>query len=288
MINFADLRNSEQDLNLDKNSRQKHDYTCELELKSLLIREKNSKLDLQNNSIRTNKRINELINLFVKLNTDKFQKSLNSKKVKSLQNKIKDTIIKRSELVSIDRFSHERFGEIILLMIKNILKKPNFSGYTWKEDFYSDATYRVLKYLHNFNHTKTSEKTGQSVNAFSYISQIIHNSIVYIINTNNQEIDITDKLSQTEGEELGIEKVKTLDKTSISEKINEKFIIQKQDLSNTSLFNLLSEFVDSSNYDKDFNYSFEYPKDYLISLDEFAKLRDILKGNISIIRAKKW
>ena len=288
MINFADLRNSEQDLNLDKNSRQKHDYTCELELKSLLIREKNSKLELQNNSIRTNKRINELINLFVKLNTDKFQKSLNSKKVKSLQNKIKDTIIKRSELVSIDRNSHERFGEIILLMIKNILKKPNFSGYTWKEDFYSDATYRVLKYLHNFNHTKTSEKTGQSVNAFSYISQIIHNSIVYIINTNNQEIDITDKLSQTEGEELGIEKVKTFDKTSISEKINEKFIIQKQDLSNTSLFNLLSEFVDSSNYDKDFNYSFEYPKDYLISLDEFAKLRDILKGNISIIKAKKW
>lgn len=287
MINFADLRNSEQDLNLDRKSRQKHDYTCELELKSLLIREKNSKLELQNNSIRTNKRINELINLFVKLNTDKFQKSLNSKKVKNLQNKIKDTIIKRSELVSIDRFSHERFGEIILLMIKNILKKPNFSGYTWKEDFYSDATYRVLKYLHNFNHTKTSEKTGQSVNAFSYISQIIHNSIVYIINTNNQEIDITDKLSQTEGEELGIEKVKTLDKTSISEKINEKFIIQKQDLSNTSLFNLLSEFVDSSNYDKDFNYIFEYPKDYLISLDEFAKLRDILKGNISIIKAKK-
>ena len=287
MINFADLRNSEQDLNLDKNSRQKHDYTCELELKSLLIREKNSKLELQNNSIRTNKRINELINLFVKLNTDKFQKSLNSKKVKSLQNKIKDTIIKRSELVSIDRNSHERFGEIILLMIKNILKKPNFSGYTWKEDFYSDATYRVLKYLHNFNHTKTSEKTGQSVNAFSYISQIIHNSIVYIINTNNQEIDITDKLSQTEGEELGIEKVKTLDKTSISEKINEKFIIQKQDLSNTSLFNLLSEFVESSNYDKDFNYTFEYPKDYLITLDEFAKLRDILKGNISIIKAKK-
>jgi hypothetical protein len=287
MINFADLRNSEQDLNLDKNSRQKHDYTCELELKSLLIREKNSKLELQNNSIRTNKRINELINLFVKLNTDKFQKSLNSKKVKNLQNKIKDTIIKRSELVSIDRFSHERFGEIILLMIKNILKKPNFSGYTWKEDFYSDATYRVLKYLHNFNHTKTSEKTGQSVNAFSYISQIIHNSIVYIINTNNQEIDITDKLSQTEGEELGIEKVKTLDKTSISEKINEKFIIQKQDLSNTSLFNLLSEFVESSNYDKDFNYTFEYPKEYLITIDEFAKLRDILKGNISIIKAKK-
>ena len=159
-------------------------------------------------------------------------------------------------------------------MIKNILKKPNFSGYTWKEDFYSDATYRVLKYLHNFNHTKTSEKTGQSVNAFSYISQIIHNSIVYIINTNNQEIDITDKLSQTEGEELGIEKVKTLDKTTDSKKISE-------------IFDLLSEFVDSSNYDKDFNYSFEYPKDYLITIDEFAKLRDILKGNISIIKAKK-
>jgi len=287
MIDFADLRNSEQDLNLDKNSRQKHDYTCELELKSLLIREKNSKLGLKNNSIRTNKRINELINLFVKLNSDKFQKSLNSKKVKTLQNKIKDTIIKRSELVSIDRFSHERFGEIILLMIKNILKKPNFSGYTWKEDFYSDATYRVLKYLHNFNHTKTSEKTGQTVNAFSYISQIIHNSIVYIINTNNQEIDITDKLSQTEGEELGIEKVKTLDKTTVSKKISDKFVIEKDLLKDNTIFDLLSEFIESSNYDKDFNYTFEYPKDYLITIDEFAKLRDILKGNISIVKAKK-
>ena len=287
MIDFADLRNSEQDLNLDKNSRQKHDYTCELELKSLLIREKNSKLGLKNNSIRTNKRINELINLFVKLNSDKFQKSLNSKKVKNLQNKIKDTIIKRSELVSIDRFSHERFGEIILLMIKNILKKPNFSGYTWKEDFYSDATYRVLKYLHNFNHTKTSEKTGQTVNAFSYISQIIHNSIVYIINTNNQEIDITDKLSQTEGEELGIEKVKTLDKTTDSKKISDKFVIEKDLLKDNTIFDLLSEFIESSNYDKDFNYTFEYPKDYLITIDEFAKLRDILKGNISIVKAKK-
>ena len=65
MINFADLRNSEQDLSSDNKSRQKHDYTCELELKSLLIREKNSKLAIQNNSIRTNKRINELINLFI-------------------------------------------------------------------------------------------------------------------------------------------------------------------------------------------------------------------------------
>ena len=58
-------------------------------------------------------------------------------------------------------------------------------------------------------------------------------------------------------------------------------------LKDNSIFDLLSEFIKSSNYDKDFNYTFEYPKDYLITIDEFAKLRDILKGNISIIKAKK-
>ena len=66
-------------------------------------------------------------------------------------------------------------------MIKKILTKPQFSGYSFKDDFYSDASYKILKYIHNFDHTKTSKITGLHVNAFSYVSQIIHNSIIYII-----------------------------------------------------------------------------------------------------------
>ena len=66
-------------------------------------------------------------------------------------------------------------------MIKKILTKPQFSGYSFKDDFYSDASYKILKYIHNFDHTKKSKITGLYVNAFSYVSQIIHNSIIYII-----------------------------------------------------------------------------------------------------------
>jgi len=156
------------------NERLKHDYTCELELKSLAIREKNSKLN--NFDTKYNNRINELVKTYVKLNNSKHPKA------KPLQQKLKERIVKLSEVTNIDRNSHEKFGEIVLLMIKNILRKPNFSGYTWRDDFYSYSTFRVLRYIHNFDHTKLSQRTNLPVNAFSYISQIIHNSIVFIIN----------------------------------------------------------------------------------------------------------
>ena len=72
-------------------------------------------------------------------------------------------------------------------MVKHILTMPKFSGYSYKDDFYSDAVYKILKYLYNFDHTMISEKTGRPVNAFAYISQIIHNSIIYVINTRKKE-----------------------------------------------------------------------------------------------------
>jgi hypothetical protein len=167
--------------------RQKHDYTSELELKSLLIRVKNRKIKLGLPQ-KHNSKINRYIKTYVKLHRTKYAEVEKIQRKKQLKYKIKQQIISLSEQTEIDTFSHENFGSIILLMIKSILTKPNFSGYTYKTDFYSDAIHKILKYLHNFDHTLISERSGINVNAFAYISQIIHNSIVFIINTKKKEL----------------------------------------------------------------------------------------------------
>ena len=152
-------------------------YLNELKLKSYLIRIKNLKNNIQ--SKQYNNRINQLINTYIKLvalNTPSTQKKTR------LKNKLKNRIIKLSEITAIDDNTYNDFAKSILVMIKKILIKPQFSGYSYKDDFYSDSTYKILKYINNFDHTLVSDITGQPVNAFSYISQIIHNSIIYIIN----------------------------------------------------------------------------------------------------------
>jgi len=104
-----------------------------------------------------------------------------------IKTKLKNKIITLSEVTLSDSATYERFGEVILLMIRNILKKPQFSGYTFKDDFCSDAIYKILKYLHNFDHTLISKITNVPVNSFAYISQIIHNSVLFVINSKKKE-----------------------------------------------------------------------------------------------------
>lgn len=258
---------------MQPNERLKHDYTCELELKSLAIREKNSKLN--NFDTKYNNRINELVKTYVNLNNSKHPKA------KSLQQKLKERIVKLSEVTNIDRNSHEKFGEIVLLMIKNILRKPNFSGYTWRDDFYSYSTFRVLRYIHNFDHTKLSQRTNLPVNAFSYISQIIHNSIVFIINENNKQQNELEKMSDDESRELNLETSQNgKNKNRITDKIPliDYFTIFEEDITD-SLYDTLKDF---KIYNKTIFY---YPKNYLITYEEFDRLKTLENFNlISLIK----
>ena len=154
-------------------------YVNEVKLKSLIIRVNNKKNNIGDS--KHNKRINELISTFLNL----IQRSYNDQKITSKKTKLKEhlkrRIVELSEITQSDEISYNEFAKCILLMIKKILTKPQFSGYSFKDDFYSDAAYKILKYIHNFDHTKKSKITGLYVNAFSYVSQIIHNSIIYII-----------------------------------------------------------------------------------------------------------
>lgn len=61
-------------------------------------------------------------------------------------------------------------------------RKPNFSGYTFREDMVSEAVYLCLKYAHNFNFEK-------SPNAFAYFTMIAHNAFIQVINREKGFVD---------------------------------------------------------------------------------------------------
>lgn len=175
--------------------RKVHNYTSNLEVTSLLIRIQNLRnmqetlddLDFDN-SVETNKIINKYILWHTRISDKTYGAGspMNVKKRKLLDT-LKSKIISMSEQSAADKHSYDRFGAIVLLMIKKILTKSQFSGYSYKDDFYSDATYKILKYLGNFDHTMISKRSGEPVNAFAYLTQIIHNSIIFIIGSKKKE-----------------------------------------------------------------------------------------------------
>lgn len=197
-----------------KTKRMSHHYTDELEIKSLLIRLKNSELLQKHKEGQEIKEVHESqlkqildekytkrLNAFINNDIERFKKLKNnmkdlvnksksknaSERLKDIQGRLKDRVIKYSEVTLCDYHSKEKFGEIVILMVKNILRKPNFQMLEYHDEFYSDQSDKIFKYIQNFDHTKISERSGYHVNAFQYISQIIHNSIIHIINQRKRE-----------------------------------------------------------------------------------------------------
>ena len=58
-------------------------------------------------------------------------------------------------------------GECLMKIAVNLSHKPNFSGYTYKEDMISDGIENCLQYIDNFYPEK-------SKNPFAYFTQIIY------------------------------------------------------------------------------------------------------------------
>ena len=265
-----------------KKERYKHNYTSEMELKSLLIRVKNKNFNKDIEDTKHNKRINKYIILFNKLNDKKYKDSEITARKNDIKRRIKYKIIKLSEITKVDDKSYNRFGEIILLMIKKILTKPQFSGYTYRDDFYSDAIHKILKYLHNFDHTLISDISGTEVNAFAYISQIIHNSVLYIINTKNKELNEIKKQTQAGffNSALSSIDMKYLEQQKMNES---KYVsgFEKVDDKREIILTL----KDIQKYDSLYNYIIENELenvkikyiDYRISMEEYNLLKPLLK-----------
>lgn len=193
----------------------KHHYTNELELKSLIIRVKQTRktdntVKSSQTLVRTDKETikkNNIINKYIKWYTkilNRKSTNIDTTKVKRVQNKLKDKVIKLSEDCCIDKNTYERFGYVIIQMISHIMTKSQFRGYTYQDDFTSDAVYKILKYLDNFDHTRISKISGQSVSAFSYITQIIHNSFLFIILKKKKDYKFIAEQMMIKRAELGL------------------------------------------------------------------------------------
>jgi len=79
------------------------------------------------------------------------------------------------------------FAEMIIRMTEGVVSRPQFSGYSFKEEMKSLALQHILLYTDKFDPYRKSEITGARVNAFAYISQIIFNACIATINTFNRE-----------------------------------------------------------------------------------------------------
>lgn len=83
----------------------------------------------------------------------------------------------------------EYVGKCIMLISQRLATKPNFSGYTYKEEMISDGIENCLQYIHNFDPEKSS-------NPFAYFTQIIWYAFLRRIQKEKKQTYIKFKASQ--------------------------------------------------------------------------------------------
>ena len=81
-------------------------------------------------------------------------------------------------------------GKCIYQIATRLASKPNFSGYSYKEDMISDGIENCLQYIHNFNPEK-------SQNPFAYFTQIIWYAFLRRIAKEKKQMYIRFKASQS-------------------------------------------------------------------------------------------
>jgi hypothetical protein len=94
--------------------------------------------------------------------------------------KVAETNGKRKPQVS------EYIGKSILLICNNLAKKPNFSGYTYKQEMISDGIIDCISAVDNFDPNKTS-------NPFAYFTQIAWNAFLRRIHKEKKQAYIKHK-----------------------------------------------------------------------------------------------
>lgn len=81
-------------------------------------------------------------------------------------------------------------GKCIFMMANRLATRPNFSGYSYKEDMISDGIENCVQYIHNFNPEK-------SQNPFAYFTQIIWYAFLRRIQKEKKQMYIKFKASQS-------------------------------------------------------------------------------------------
>lgn len=87
---------------------------------------------------------------------------------------------------------NDYLGLCIYEIATRLAFKPNFAGYTYRDEMIGDGIECVLKYVHNFNPEKSN-------NAFAYVTQIIFYAFLRRIKKEKKQQYIKYKLFEKEG-----------------------------------------------------------------------------------------
>jgi hypothetical protein len=248
------------------------DYLSEPSLNSELILVNNAKKLKDNPKLFNDTHLDEIMKL-----RDEYEK-LNllpglQKKKRKIRNKIRDLSSKTYVYRDTDIF-----GEMILNMMDNILKRPNFSNYSFKNEMKSLATEHILKYTWKFDSYRQSEISGQYASAFTYLSTIIFNAFIATINKHNKE---NEKAKQ---DFLETQKLFHLDPKRST--YGEDYSTPKKEVHIRNINeDLFTEIQKIPLDEKDI--LIKYPKDYLITLEEYEKITKYSEeNNINLVIIK--
>ena len=179
-----------------------------------------------------------------------------------------------------------KFATQCMLIINNLQKRPQFSGYTsnWTEDYISNSIYKMLKYIHNFDHTRISKITGESVSPFAYLTQIAKAAFLEVIKKRKREDSfIKETVQYHELEDLVNRANTNIENMGNRSSLNNEYYYD-DDIIHYNLRKLVIDDIrfetiyDMLKYlfDKDVKkVKIEYPKKYNISLDEYEKISSI-------------
>lgn len=252
----------------------KKNYLSEPTLNSELLLVNNSKKLKEDETLFNDTNLQEILELrsqYEELDLDESPGLQRTKR--DIRNRIRDlsseTYVYRDENI---------FGAMALQVIDNIIRRPNFSGYSYKDEMKSLAIEHILKYTYKFDTYKQSKLSGQFVSAFTYISTIIFNAFVATINKQNdehakakQEFLETQKLLHRDHNESTFgDEVSTIDKR-----------VKIFNIENTLFEEIKKIIIDCEDI------LVEYPDFYKISLDEYDKIikwANIKKINLSVIK----
>ncbi len=106
----------------------------------------------------------------------------------------------------------EYVGECLLKIANHLSFKPNFIGYTFREDMVSEGVRTCLQYIDNFN-PKISK------NPFSYFTQIIYFSFLQKIQTEKKQTYIKNEIIQN----MPFDTFDTQQYNSVGETVNAYF-----------------------------------------------------------------
>lgn len=171
-----------------------------------------------------------------------------------------------------------KFAIQCMLIINNLKKRPQFSGYTsnWTEDYISNSIYKMLKYIHNFDHTRISKITGQPVSPFAYLTQIAKAAFIEVINRRkNEESLIKETFQYHELDELIHMANIKMNENSSTELVDERGIkhynLRKLEIDGvkfTSIYEMLKFLKERG----DNRLKIEYPKKYTLSIAEYEQI----------------